>query len=176
MAENCYLVYDQLSKEAVIIDPGEDADYIERVIADLSLTPMKVLVTHGHFDHLGSAYELMLAYKIPLWMSAKDEFLLNKLSPAPVITKDLKRKDKIGIGKASLSVIECPGHTPGGLCFYSAKEKLLFSGDLIFAGGALGRTDFYYSEKDELDKSIAKITRLGNVLIYPGHGDEFKKI
>jgi len=176
MAENCYLVYDQDSKEAAIIDPGEDADYIERVIGDLNLSPKLVLATHGHFDHVGAAYELMLAYRITLWMSAKDGFLLRKLSPVPEIAKDLTTKDKIKIGKTSLAVIECPGHTPGGLCFYYAKEKLLFSGDAIFEGGSLGRTDFYYSEKDEFDKSIAKITRLGDVLIYPGHGDEFKKI
>jgi len=181
---NCYLVWDEGSLEAVIIDPGDDADYILRKISDFNLSPRCILATHGHFDHILAATELKLAFNIPLLIHKADLFLIKRAGKTakfftgageePVLPPDkfIGKRDKIRFGKESLRVIETPGHTPGSVSFYS--PGFLFSGDLIFAEG-VGRTDFTYSSEEKLQESIEKILRLpANAIIYPGHGREFE--
>jgi len=180
LVTNCYLVWDEESSEAVIIDPGDDADYIIRRVGDFNLFPQFILATHGHFDHVLGVTELKLALNIPFLIHQKDLFLLKRaektakffteVGKEPVLPPDkfIKEGDKIVFGKESLKVIETPGHTPGSVSFYSS--GFLFSGDLIFAGG-VGRTDFAYSSKEKLQKSIKKVLKLPKTTtIYPGHG------
>lgn len=184
MKANCYLLADTKSHETVIVDPGDDAQYIERIISDWQLRPVKILATHGHVDHVMAAWELSLAYKIPFFINTKDEFLIKNMSssakhwlgfdpgPPPVISKTLKNGEKLRIGESILEIIETPGHTPGSVCLYCQKEKIILVGDLIFAEGGVGRTDFSYSNKEDLEKSIGKILRLpGKTVFYPGHGE-----
>jgi len=184
LSTNCYLVWDEESLEAIIIDPGDDGDYIIRRIGDFNLSPCFILATHGHFDHILGVTELKLALNIPFLIHKNDLFLLKRAEKTakfftggeeePILPPDkfIEKGDKIIFGKESLRVIETPGHTPGSVSFYS--PGFLFSGDLIFAEGE-GRTDFAYSSKEELQKSIKKILKLpANTLIYPGHGKEFK--
>jgi len=179
LATNCYLAWDEESSEAVIIDPGDDADYILRKINDFNLSPQFVLATHGHFDHVLGTTELKLALNIPFLIHQKDLFLLKRAGETskfftgvggePILPPDkfIKEGDKVVFGEESLKVIETPGHTPGGVSFYSS--GFLFSGDLIFAEG-VGRTDFAYSSKEKLEKSIKKILKLPKeTIIYPGH-------
>ena len=180
---NCYLVYDRQSSNGVIIDPGDDADYIERNISDYKMIPGSIIATHAHFDHIMAVLELKLAYKIPFKISCKDKFLINNMSssakhfigiqsgPPPGIDVCLKDKDTIKIGKHSLMILEAPGHTPGSVCLYSKENKKLFTGDTLFADGGVGRTDFSYSKSEELIKSLKKIFSLPpNTQILPGHG------
>ncbi|OGG03707.1 hypothetical protein A2W14_03990 [Candidatus Gottesmanbacteria bacterium RBG_16_37_8] len=183
MQENCYLVFDNKTKKGIVIDPGDDADYIERIIADHTMIPQAIIATHGHFDHLMAAIELVLAYKIPFIINCLDKFLVNNLSqsakhflgieagPPPPVAACLKDKEKIMIGKYTLTVIYTPGHTPGSICLYDKSNNILFTGDTLFADGGIGRTDFSYSDQHKLTASLKKIFRLpGQTCIFPGHG------
>ena len=173
--------------EGLIIDPGDDAEYIYNTINTLNLQPQAILATHGHFDHLGAVNELKLAFKIPFCMHQKDEVLLQWFrkstlhftkvdpGPAPIIDKYL------GTKYLKFKIILTPGHTPGSVCLYSPKNKIIFVGDLIFKGGGVGRWDFPYADKKLLEKSVQRICKLPDeTLVYPGHGEpttigEFKK-
>ena len=144
-----------------------------------------IVATHGHFDHIMAGFELQLNFNIPFLIHKKDEFLLNKMrssvkyflgresGPPPKITKYLSKKDSLKVGMYKLSLLETPGHTPGGVCFYSPKEKIIFCGDLFFAGGGIGRTDFSYSDPAKLELSLKKVFKLpGETRVFPGHGKE----
>lgn len=180
---NCYLVIDRSKNEALIIDPGDSADYIIRILTDEKVKPSKIVATHGHFDHILAVYELKLAYNISFLISKKDLFLVSamqknashflgvKVDPPPEVDKYLFEDEKVKVGRYTFSVIETPGHTPGSICLYLKDKNALFTGDTIFAGGGLGRTDFSYSSKKDLYQSIKKIFQLPNkTTIYPGHG------
>lgn len=196
---NCYLVFDRATLEGLIIDPGDDADYIMRIISDENIKPLKILATHGHFDHLLAATELKLAYnlpgklhkpkaqyQIPLLIHKGDEFLVKrsqksashflvteKILPPPRIDGFLKEGQKIYFGNYYLEVLETPGHTPGSVCFCLKKEGIIFCGDTIFKDGP-GRTDFSYSSREEIKRSLARIGRLPpQTIFYPGHGENF---
>lgn len=184
MAANCYLIYEEEGK-ALIIDPGDEAEFISRVILEKGLAPQRIIATHGHFDHLLAANELKLAFDIPFLASKKDSFLISRI---PILAKkylgeaalplkidsNIKEGDKIRVGKYVFEVLETPGHTPGSLCLLAMREKVLFGGDLIFKDGSVGRYDFGYSDKEVLKISVAKILKLpGDTTIYPGHSEEF---
>lgn len=175
-SSNCYLVFDEKSKETLIVDPGDAADYIERVVSDLGLTPILIVATHGHVDHVLACEELKLAYGISFAASPKDTFLLGRIRHGaifPTIDRALKEGDEISVGRATFRVIETPGHTPGSICLYSRENKVAFVGDLVFKGGGIGRYDFPYSDKAKLYKSVKKILDLpGKTVFYPGHGEE----
>ena len=183
MQENCYLFYDSQSLDTLIIDPGDDADYIERIIADNKLQPTQIIATHGHFDHIMAVTELKLAYNIPFRIHKNDEFLVKNMQnsakhflgidadPPPIVDEFINPKSRINIGNNYLQIIEVPGHTPGSIYLYSKADNVLFTGDLLFADGAVGRTDFSYSNVNELQKSLRKIFKLPpQTQIFPGHG------
>ncbi len=187
MQTNCYLVFDKKSREAVIIDPGEDVDYIERVILERELKPLKIIATHGHFDHILGAFELRLAFKIPFLINKKDEFLVKSMkkraeffletkdSLNTIIDGSLEEEDEVTVGEGKLTVIETSGHTPGSISFWNKKEKIVFSGDLIFKDKTFGETGHKYSSLNKVLESISKIKSLPKgTTLYPGHGEEFK--
>lgn len=180
---NCYLIIDRKVKKALIIDPGDDADYITRIILDEKLIPQKIIATHGHFDHILGVSELKLNFNIPFLINQKDFFLvddmvkrtkyyLSDVTPIPPsIDKFLANDEIIDFGSYQIRIIETPGHTPGSICLFLKEKNILFTGDTLFAGGGVGRTDFSYSSSFDLQKSLKKIFKLPiNTLIYPGHG------
>lgn len=182
---NCYLIIDKHKQEAIIIDPGDDADYISRVINDEKVKPSQIIATHGHFDHIMVAAELQLAYKIPFFIHKEDKFLIKRMNQSaryftgigegipPKINGYLEKSENIILGRSRLKIIETPGHTPGSISLYNKNDNTLFVGDLLFAGGGVGRTDFSYSSSEELNKSINIILKLpGQTTIYSGHGPE----
>lgn len=179
---NCYFAWDENDFEAVIIDPGDDGDFIIQKIINLELHPKLILTTHGHFDHVLAVTELRLAFKIPFLMHQADLFLIKRagetaryftsIDADPLLPPDnfFTQNMVIKFGKESLKVIETPGHTPGSVSFYS--PGILFSGDTLFCH-SVGRTDFSYSSQPLLKKSIKKLLRLPReTTVYPGHGEE----
>lgn len=180
---NCYLVISE--DEVLIIDPGDDADYIQRILKDEEVKPAKIIATHAHYDHILAAEELKQAFDIPFLMHKEDEFLLERMAtsaehfskiksgPPPEIDEYLKNGDLLKIGNCKLKIISTPGHTPGSVSLYNKEKKLVFAGDLIFAGGGIGRTDFSYADSSKLRQSINKIRKLpSKTVIYSGHGEE----
>lgn len=183
---NCYIVFDERSFESVIIDPGDDAEFIEKRIFDLKLTPLYIIATHAHFDHVLAGLELQLAFNVPFFMNKKDQFLLDRMRnsakhflginvdrPAKV-NGLLENGEEIKFGKSKLLVIETPGHTPGSCSLYSKSGNSIFVGDLIFEVGGVGRTDFRYSNRKDLECSIETILKLPDKTVcYSGHGESF---
>lgn len=180
---NCYLVIDE--SKCIIIDPGDDADYIQRIIADEGVQPLTIVATHGHYDHILAVSELKLAYGIPFLMHKKDEFLLSRMNasakrfskiksdPPPKVDQYLTKDFKLTITHYSLFIIHTPGHTPGSISLYNKETKSVFVGDLIFDGGGVGRTDFAYSSSDDLKNSVKKILKFPpKTKVYSGHGNE----
>lgn len=186
LRSNCYLLFDDQSDKGLIIDPGDNADSIQNIISVLEIKPVALIATHGHFDHILAVNELKLAYQIPFLMNQNDQFLLSRMrssaehftgydpGPAPVIDLYLNKSEAFLRNDFSLEVLETPGHTPGCVCLYQKKEKLLFSGDTIFENGIIGRSDFSYSSPETLKDSIKKLKKLSNdVKVYSGHGGDF---
>ncbi len=177
---NCYLVSD--SDECVVIDPGDDADFITETIINQKLKPIAIVLTHGHFDHVLGCLELKLNFNLPIYLHQADaklytsanrsalHWLKKKTLKVPPIDYFIKAGDKINIGEESLTVIETPGHTPGSICLYDGNNNL-FTGDTLLAQG-VGRTDFSYSKPLQLNESLAKLFLLPEItIVYPGHGE-----
>jgi len=183
---NCYLVSDAQSKETLIIDPGDEASFIGDTILSGHLKPIAVLATHGHFDHVLSAFELIHIFHIPFYLHPNDEFLLESLKKTaeyylkipivelpPTPSKTLQKKTSISLGQSRFVIRQTPGHTPGGVSFICKKEHIAFTGDTIFADGAIGNFRHMYSDKEALLISVEKILSLPQeTILYPGHGGQ----
>jgi glyoxylase-like metal-dependent hydrolase (beta-lactamase superfamily II) len=166
MATNCYIA------GGMIVDPGDDAEYI---ISHLTVKPTMIVATHGHFDHIMAAYALQRAYNIPFYIHEDDIFLLGRMQSSAKHFLGLKEVDPPPVPSKikDLPFIHTPGHTPGSVCLYFKEDNVLFSGDTIFAGGAVGRTDFSYSDKTALTRSVQIILSLPqDTRILPGHGEQ----
>jgi len=180
---NCYFLIDD-QNYCLIIDPADEGSFILEEIQRKKLIPLALLATHGHFDHVMAAGEIQQSFDIPFYINAKDRFLIDRLEETaeyflgykPVILpikniKDLVVENSLKIKNWSLKIVFTPGHTPGSVCFYFEKEKILFSGDTLFKE-AIGRYDFSYSSKKDLVHSLKKILQLPpDVIVYPGHGE-----
>lgn len=177
---NCYLVYDEQIGAGLIIDPGADAERIIEAIDRVKMKPEKIILTHGHGDHIGGVDRLITEYKIPLFVGNGDEELLVSAvsnfsanygleitCPAP--DGLYSEGDKINFGSHSLSVLQTPGHSPGGVCYQS--DGIVFCGDTLFFG-SVGRTDFPGCSHDKLIQSINEklMTLPDETICYPGHG------
>ncbi len=186
MQTNCYLVVDQRSKQTLIIDPGDDGDFIIRKIQDEQAKPVLIIATHGHFDHIMAATELKLAFNIPFLIKKNGQPILDRhqstakyflgidVDPAPTVDRYIKEGDELRFGSQKLSVIETPGHTPGSIClFWKSPKPILFSGDTIFANGGVGRTDLHGGSQQQLFESIKSklFTLPTDTIVYPGHGE-----
>lgn len=170
---NCYILVDEDTKDCVIIDAGGDADKIETAVESMIGKPKYVILTHGHFDHVGGVEEICSKYNIPFYISRADEEYMEKDSSVfgtlPKASVYIKEGDTIKLGSYEIKVIETPGHTKGGLCFFV--DNKVFTGDTLFQG-SVGRTDFPGGDMNEIISSIKnKLLPLGDdVEVYPGHG------
>jgi len=186
MQTNCYLLWDKKTRECFIVDPADEADFIAEEIQKKNLIPKGILITHGHFDHIMATLDLRLIFKIPIYCSEKDMFLLKRQNQTashflgkkinvPNIQKidiDLDKTEEINLRANVVKIIKTPGHTPGGICFYCPKENLLFSGDTLFYDSR-GRTDFKYSSTEDIFVSLRKLMELPlETLVLSGHGEE----
>ncbi len=181
LQSNCYLLWDKLSKQAVIIDPGDDADSIILRLQALDLHPRIILATHGHFDHAMAAAELKMAFDIPFLIHQADLPILKRMektvvfftgakeSFAPQVDDYLTGNEIIKFGKEKIRVICTPGHTPGGVSFLG--RGVVFTGDTLFKQ-AIGRTEASYSSSADLKKSLQRLFKLpAKTIVYPGHGE-----
>lgn len=178
---NCYFLIQD--KECVIIDAGDSADFILEEISRNNLKVKALIATHGHFDHVMAVGELKMSLNVPFYISSKDRFLLDRveesakyfLGHTPVvipISDTIDFTEVLRIKNFELKIIPSPGHTPGSVCIYSKEEGVLFTGDTLFKDG-IGRYDFSYSNKKELQISINQLIEVlpEETLVYPGHGD-----
>ena len=178
---NVYLVGDEKTKEAVIIDPADSPEDIMKMIAESGFTVTKILLTHGHFDHIAALGEVAEKTGAEIYISEKDvELLRDENKNASILffgidihfdmpVKTVKNGDTITVGKLEFTVQETPGHTKGSVCYFA--EKAIFTGDTIFATG-YGRTDLYGGEYAALRVSLMELApKLKGKRIYPGHGD-----
>lgn len=181
---NCYIAYDDVVKEAFIVDPADSADEIQLKIIELGVKPVAILLTHGHFDHIGAVDELRDKYKIKVYVyedekdvMTSDANLASMIGKRMSVEADeyLRDLQTIIIGGEKIQVIHTPGHTKGSCCFYLPDEKVLFSGDTMFCQ-SFGRTDFPTGSMSQLISSIKnRLLKLDDdVKVYPGHNEETK--
>ncbi|MFX1259690.1 MAG: MBL fold metallo-hydrolase [Promethearchaeota archaeon] len=174
---NCYIFGSNRTKEVVIIDPGAEGNIIIQAIKELKANPIAVLLTHGHFDHTTKVGKIIRNYNIPL-MYNKKEFDSGIFTHRKA-NKWLKEGDSIKIGEISLHILETPGHSPGGISFYSKDVKelngknidgVIFTGDLLFRR-SIGRSDIQGGNQELLFNSIKKIMQklTDNFIVFPGH-------
>jgi len=178
---NCYVVRaSQEASEAVVIDPGGEADRLERELERLGVACVAILISHGHWDHLGGVAELAEATGAPVHMAAEERIALeriNDFAPAELSLRAytpeilLEGDETLELAGITFETLRVPGHSPGHLAYYA--QGLLFSGDLIFAG-SVGRTDLPFGDWDTLVASIRLLAdRLPpETVICSGHGQE----
>ncbi len=181
----CSVVWDEAGNCA-FTDPGcsvpEELACLTSLVASKGLKPVCIMLTHGHFDHVLGVADLASAFGgLPVCMHPADKFTLEKNEyfsrsfgvpmPKDFETVDVVEGSVIEVGTLKFEVIETPGHTVGGICYLERTEKVLFSGDTLFAG-AIGRTDHPGGDYDQIMKSIlGKLTVLeGDITVIPGHG------
>lgn len=183
VATNSYVVADRTGGEAVVVDPALGSErWLLETIARLDVTPVAVLDTHGHWDHVVENH-VWDARGLPVWVHAADAdwvgapapfnpALFGNPPPTPGVTpvRLLAEGDAITIGELTLEVMETPGHSPGCITAYHAESGQAIVGDLIFAQG-IGRTDFPRSDPAAMVRSLERVMALpGETRIYPGHG------
>ena len=179
---NCFIIGDSESKMGAIIDPGFDADKIISFVQRYGLSIDKIIITHGHADHIGALDEIRKYFKAPVMIGEKDAIMLSDpaenlsgFSGERVYTdppeKVLREGDNIEIGKYKFMVLETPGHTQGSISLYG--HGVVFTGDALFLG-SIGRTDFPGSSHETLLSSIEnKLLILpDDTIVYSGHGPD----
>lgn len=183
LQQNCTLMWCAETMKGVVIDPGNEVETIEEAIRETGITVERVLLTHGHFDHVGGAMELSERLGVPIYGPHKDdEFLTSAVVKAGQMYNMDGGRDVVGntwlndgdivtFGNVTLQVIHTPGHTPGHIVYFNAEAKLAQVGDVLFQG-SIGRTDFPRGDLATLVTSITtKLWALGNdVTFIPGHG------
>ncbi len=179
---NCSVIGDEASHEAIVIDPGDDVEMVMAVLEKHQLRLTQIVVTHAHIDHVGGAMKLKNLTGAPLMLNDNDDALLKMLdiqaawlgmrSPGRVIVDStLADGDVVRFGSHQGQVIHTPGHTPGSICLFLAKEGTLIAGDTLFQG-SIGRTDLPGGSYERILKSIHhKLLVLpGQTAVVPGHG------
>jgi glyoxylase-like metal-dependent hydrolase (beta-lactamase superfamily II) len=181
--QNCTVLWCDETAEAAIVDPGGDLEQILAAIRAAGADPVKILLTHGHMDHVGGTAELAERLALPIEGPHRDDdFLLRSLpqqarmfgvaqAPSFATGRWLEGGDRVQVGAVELEVIHCPGHTPGHVVFFDKESRLAQVGDVLFQG-SIGRTDFPRGNHRDLLRSIrTRLFPLGDdVRFIPGHG------
>jgi glyoxylase-like metal-dependent hydrolase (beta-lactamase superfamily II) len=179
---NCYFLINEDTKETIIIDPADNASAIKQRLKMEELTPVAILLTHGHFDHILAAKDIAEEYNILIHAFYEEWSLLGdaKLNAGYLIRrnftltphKELKDNVILNMAGMDLLVIHTPGHTKGSICFYHKESQSLITGDTLFYE-SVGRTDLPTGNSVTIQKSISeRLFKLDDTTkVYPGHGD-----
>ena len=179
---NCSVIGDESSRQAMVIDPGDDIEDVLAILRKHNLQVKQIVITHAHIDHVGGAMKLRAATGAPILLNQNDYALLKMLDvqaawigmadPGKVeIDSSLEQADKVKAGSVVADVIHTPGHTEGSICLYFPLEKKLIAGDTLFAG-SIGRTDLPGGSFEKIIRSLHdKVLALpDDTVVVPGHG------
>lgn len=179
---NCTILGDETSREAIVVDPGDEISRIVDVLNNHSLTVKQIIVTHAHIDHIAGAQRLKRLTGAPILYNQNDLPLVKMMDqqagwlgiPTPEVAPpdaSLEEGQKVAVSGISGSILHTPGHTEGSVCLYLPQQKLLLAGDTLFAG-SVGRTDLPGGNSRKLIQSIHKslLTLPNEVTVIPGHG------
>ena len=167
---NCYILHQEDSPSCVVIDPGYTPEVILDFLAGKGLTLEAILLTHGHFDHVGAVRDLAAETGCRVWLNPDDLSMPPKLTAGPLYYTDTYSEgDTISPAGISFQVLSTPGHTPGSVCLIA--EDFLFSGDTLFAGSC-GRTDLPGGSTRAIRESLRRLAALPqDYSVHPGHGE-----
>jgi glyoxylase-like metal-dependent hydrolase (beta-lactamase superfamily II) len=179
---NCSVVGDEESREALVIDPGDEVEDVLALVRRHRLTVKQIIITHAHIDHVGGAMKLKRATGAPILLNQNDYELLEMLDEqaawvgmarpgAVTVDADLADAGTVRAGKLRATVMHTPGHTQGSVCLYFEPEKKLIAGDTLFAG-SIGRTDLPGGSFPKIMQSLRdRVLALPDeTLVVPGHG------
>lgn len=182
LGSNTHLFYDENSDEGMIIDCGNDPKEVNLFCMQKGIKVKYVVLSHGHYDHAHYFAEYKNTFKSAITVCHKDEvpvltngmanvsMLFGASETYPKPDKTVTEGDELTVGEYVFKVLHTPGHTPGGICLYCEKEKLMFTGDTLFYGG-VGRTDFMYGDYDAMLCSLQRLIEMdGDIEFYSGHG------
>ena len=166
---NCYILHQEGNRDCLVIDPGYEPEIILSHLSEKGLTIQAILLTHGHFDHVGAVRELAAQTDCRVYLNPKELAMPPMLTAGPLYyTHTYGEGDRLDIAGISLLVLETPGHTPGSVCLIT--ENHLFSGDTLFRGSC-GRTDLPCGDHRAMTGSLKRLAALReDYNVYPGHG------
>ena len=179
---NCSVLGDEVSREAIVIDPGDDVSEIIKILNRNQLTAKMIIITHAHIDHIGGAEKLRASTGAPVYMHEADKMLSDQLAlqaawlgmetpKDPGIDTPAHEGDIIRVGAIEAHILHTPGHTPGSISIYLPLESKLIAGDTLFEG-SIGRTDLPGGDTAQIGRSIkTKLYTLPeDTIVFPGHG------